>query len=64
MIKVKTNKLNEILLNDDFLQLLLLLPLNKFHTWLTLKRHMLSESTYVMLAIKHFWKLILFSQTA
>ena len=62
MIKVKTNKLNEIRLNDDFLQLLLLLPLNKFHTWL--KRQVLSESTYVMLAIKHFWKLILFSQTA
>ena len=46
--------LNEVFLDDDFLQLLLLLLLNKFHTWLTLKGQVFSECAYVMLTVKHF----------
>ena len=46
--------LNEVFLNDDFLQLLLLLLLNKFHIRLTLKRQVFLECAYVMLAVKHF----------
>ena len=54
MIKLKTNMSNEVFLNNDFLQLILLVLLNKFHTWLTLKRQVFLECAYIMLAVKTF----------